>query len=328
MDTTQDSMDMDAFPTLDSNQENVGLVKKRGRPAKTSAKTTAKTIAKRKTGRRVSGDSIQSKKPASKGKVSGKRVPLKEQTNVQHKEDAEEVNEIAGQGNQDMTMDELIETKQPAKRKVPEKKTGKKSKKKQVEQTKDVEEQPAQRPKTTEVNGEFEFTPAVARQTKRTGRPAAQKPKANVNPTSSEPHQPEKIIPETQVAMEVDQSESREDNEEDDEALPQSVFRRTNNAREKIHSRQPLASRRRADSASDTERGGSDPALRRKLGEMTTKFEKLEVKFRNLREIGIIEANANFEKYKTQVQANAKGKALILTHHHHRQVNMIQPRTT
>lgn len=309
----EDTLNMDAFPTPDSNQENVGSGRKKGRPAK----ATAKKVTKSKTvGRRASGDSIPPKKAAPKKKTVAKRAPLKEKTSAQHAEDTEEVDQFAGEGNQDSAMDELVTTKQPAKRKAPAtkagKKPGKQSKKVPLEQIKVVEEESAQQPKAVEKDGEFEYTPTATRQKKRPGRPAAQKSKANMGQTAEEPRQQEKIIPETQVAMDVDQSESPEEDEEDEEALPQSVFRRTNNAREKTHQRQPLVSRKRASSASDNERGGSDPATRRKLGEMTTKFEKLDMKYRTLREEGIKEANANFEKYKTLSQANAKGNVSLL----------------
>ena len=303
-DMENDVLNMDAFPTPDSNQENAGSAKKKGRPTKATAKKFAKSKA---VGRRTSGDSIPPKKAAPKKKAGAKRAPLKEQTNARRGEDTEEVDEFAGEENEDTAMDELIETKQPAKRKAPAKKTGKQSKDKPVKQPNVVEGETAQQPKAMEKDGEFEYTPTATRQTKRPGRPAAQKSKANMRQVSVEPRRQEKIIPETQVAMEIDQSQPPEDDEEAEEALPQSVFRRTDNAREKIHQRQPLASKKRAGSTSDNERGGNDPATRRKLGEMTNKFEKLDMKYRTLREEGIIAANANFEKYKTQVEANAKG---------------------
>ncbi|KAF6225034.1 hypothetical protein HO133_010229 [Letharia lupina] len=302
-DMEDDTLNMDAFPTPDSNQENAGSAKKKGRPAKATAKKFAKTKA---IGRRASGDSIPPKKAAPKKKAGAKRAPLKEQTNVRHAEDTEEVDEFAGEGNEDMAMDELVQTKQPAKQNAPAKKAGKQSKKKPVEQMNVVEEGSAQQPKAMEKDGEFEYTPTATRQTKRPGRPAAQKPKANMRQKTVEPRQQEKIIPETQVAMEIDQPEAPASDEEDEDAVPQSIFRRTNNAREDTHQRQPTVARIRAGSISDNERGGIDPATRRKLGEMTKKLEKLDTKYRNLREEGIKEANANFEKYKMHSQANAK----------------------
>ena len=296
-DMEDDTLNMHALPTPDSNQENVGLAKKKGRPA---TATTKKITKPKANARRTSGRSVAPKKVSPKKKAGTKRAPLKEQTNVQHAEDTEEVDEFAGEMNEDMAIDELDETQQPPKRKAAARKVGKQPKKKAVKKMKVAEEEPAQQPKAMEKDGDFQYTPSTTRESKRPGRPAAQKSRANMGQTPEE-----KVIPETQVVMEVDA-------EEEEEAQPQSVFRRTNISREKSHQHQPLNSRRRAGSASDNEGGGNDPAMRRKLGEMNSKFEKLEMKYRSLREEGIVEANANFEKYKTQSQANAKGNASLL----------------
>ncbi|OQD80458.1 hypothetical protein PENANT_c035G08236 [Penicillium antarcticum] len=43
-----------------------------------------------------------------------------------------------------------------------------------------------------------------------------------------------------------------------------------------------------------------DPELRRRLGELNKKHDALEAKYRNLREIGIVEANANMDKLRRQ----------------------------
>ena len=59
--------------------------------------------------------------------------------------------------------------------------------------------------------------------------------------------------------------------------------------------------RGRAGSLSDNERG--DPNLRRKLGDVTRKFENVELKYQNLKEVGIYEATANFDRLKQQCDA-------------------------
>jgi hypothetical protein len=76
---------------------------------------------------------------------------------------------------------------------------------------------------------------------------------------------------------------------------PRPVVRNPSRSREDAHFR------RRAGSASDTERG--DPNLRRKLGDITRKFENVDLKYRNLKEVGINEANANIEKLRKQCDA-------------------------
>ena len=69
--------------------------------------------------------------------------------------------------------------------------------------------------------------------------------------------------------------------------------------------------RRRAGSASDIERGG-DPNLRRKLGDVTRKFENIDLKYRNLKEVGIAEANANMEKLRKQCEVNTAASAELI----------------
>ena len=50
-----------------------------------------------------------------------------------------------------------------------------------------------------------------------------------------------------------------------------------------------------------------EPELRRKLGDLTRKHEALENRYRNLREIGIVEANSNAEKLRKQCDSMATG---------------------
>lgn len=71
--------------------------------------------------------------------------------------------------------------------------------------------------------------------------------------------------------------------------------------------------RRRAGSASDTERAGGDPSLRRKLGDVTRKFENIDLKYRNLKDVGILEANANMEKLRKQCEATTAASTELIT---------------
>jgi hypothetical protein len=73
--------------------------------------------------------------------------------------------------------------------------------------------------------------------------------------------------------------------------------------------RQAPAVRRRAGSASDTERIGGDITLRRRLGEMTKKYESLDARYRDLREIGIKEAEANMDRLKQSMEHQSSGKS-------------------
>ncbi|KAF7510499.1 hypothetical protein GJ744_006345 [Endocarpon pusillum] len=77
-------------------------------------------------------------------------------------------------------------------------------------------------------------------------------------------------------------------------------------------SRQENVFRRKAGGSSDTERGGSDPNLRRKLGDVTRKFENIDLKYRNLKDVGILEANANMEKLRKQCEATTSASAELI----------------
>ncbi|KAI5305638.1 hypothetical protein KEM55_008917, partial [Ascosphaera atra] len=64
----------------------------------------------------------------------------------------------------------------------------------------------------------------------------------------------------------------------------------------------------RRGSSLDASKGSDTAALRRKLGDMTQKYETMESRYRQLREVGVVEANANAEKMKKQCEATATGK--------------------
>ncbi|KAL8693039.1 MAG: hypothetical protein Q9218_002055 [Villophora microphyllina] len=302
----------DALPTPESNQENARpIVKSRG---KGKAATNAATKLKPRTRRTSAGSLTEMKKAASEKKLGPKpglkRAPLKEQSNNQNPEDTEEVDdfnregEAGGQGHQSaISADELVAVKQPIKkpRAAPK---GKKPDQKPTDREK------LQQTKGITNDGEFEYTPVTARQTKppkkAPGRPPTNKTKAKGESPASQKIASEKVIPDTQdVPKEVKPSPMPLQSEEDEE-VPQSVFRRTHNAQSIARGRQPLAFRKQPGAGSDTEQSGGDPALRRKLGEMTKKFENLDLKYKKLTDVGIKEAEANFEKLKQSSEAKSR----------------------
>jgi hypothetical protein len=74
-------------------------------------------------------------------------------------------------------------------------------------------------------------------------------------------------------------------------------------------SRQPeptLSRHMRTGSASSVERGMNDPALRRKVGELTSKYESLEIRYNNLKDVASTEAQSSFEKLKNATELRAK----------------------
>lgn len=307
-----DSTMADALPTPESNQENAKpTVKGRGR-AKAAASATTK--AKSKT-RRASVRLMGEKKNAAPKKAAAKRAPLKEQSSNRNPEDTEEVDDFdrdvenEAQGHQSaVSADELVAVKQPVRKARTAAKGKKPTSKKQTDS------ETLQQIKGTANDGEFEYTPVTARQTKPSktapGRPLANKRKALPEAQVPLKVMSEKVIPDTQdVPMEVEPSELLLQSDEDEE-IPQSVFRRTNNAPANPRARQASVIRKQVGADFDIEKGGGDPSLRRKLGEMTKKFENLDLKYKRLTEVGVKDAEANFEKLKLSSEAKSKGMVI------------------
>ncbi|KAI9888146.1 MAG: hypothetical protein M1823_000081 [Watsoniomyces obsoletus] len=61
------------------------------------------------------------------------------------------------------------------------------------------------------------------------------------------------------------------------------------------------------------ETSSTDPTLRRKLGDVTRRYENLENKHRKLREIGIKEAEVNFERLKKQMQEKSDAAEKLIS---------------
>jgi hypothetical protein len=60
-------------------------------------------------------------------------------------------------------------------------------------------------------------------------------------------------------------------------------------------------------SGGEDDKTGTEPELRRRLGDLTKKYDTLENRYRNLKDIGIVEANANVEKLKKQCESMTTG---------------------
>lgn len=298
MDDELDTATPEARPTPDSNQENKPAPAKKGRGRTKAA--GAKFTKTKAPARRVSGGAVAKKKGAPRKKAAAKREPLKEQTNIQHGSDTEEVDGFDAKQDEiadpieDVSMDEAVVKRQPAAKRKPAVRGRKKAAPAKQEPEKELEQQS----KATEKDGEFEYTPTVSRQSKLVAKPAAAAQKAPVGRPKAA-----KEIPETQAEpMEMEPSSLPVD----EDAIPQSVYRQPSNFQTAPKIRQPSVLRRRAGSASDTERTSNDPTLRRKLGDLTKKFDNLELKYNNLREVGIEEAKTNFSNLKAQSEAKTK----------------------
>ena len=149
--------------------------------------------------------------------------------------------------------------------------------------------------------------PARKRQTKPKTVTVAQKA-----PTKAE--RARAPIPQTQLdPMQIEQTVP-----EDDDSTSRATVKPQAPAvsRSRPLSRQPEppvgANRYRAGSASSTERA-NDPGLRRKLGDITKKFENLDLKYHNLKEVALTEAHSNFEKLRKTTDKRAQGSQVPFT---------------
>lgn len=275
----------DATLTPESARENAVP-----RKVRAGSKSTSGRIMKTKaSGRHISGTKAGAVK-------KGKRAPLSDKTNKQcATSDTEEVEEFK---QQDVTIEEVpsgdeleasvvaIEQKRPPPSKV---KTSKSTEKiaKDISSRKRDTTQP-EVPDALRVGSRAPTSRSKPSQTKRQ--------------PSVEPKQRSDVIQETQrSATNMDDY----GDEDVDEPTPRPIARYTSVPRATSQSRQNSVPRRRAGSTSDTER--NDPAIRRKLGELTKKLENLDLKYRNVREIGIKEAEHNFERLKKQSEESRKG---------------------
>ncbi|ODH13039.1 hypothetical protein ACO22_07663 [Paracoccidioides brasiliensis] len=170
----------------------------------------------------------------------------------------------------------------------------------------------------------FQYTPLGSRQTK----PAKAPPKAKAPMRPAARRQKPPIEPEVEPEVEEeeveDEWEEREEEQEkvenEEEEVEKTVLLEKHDSTARSVSRSPTKSfwrshiqskppqtaiqQRKVGSTSDGEKGENDATLRRKLGDMTKKYENMDMKYRNLREVGILEANANVEKLRKQCEAN------------------------
>lgn len=121
----------------------------------------------------------------------------------------------------------------------------------------------------------------------------------------------EKVIPETQVeAMDVvDKNDDALEVSTVEDLAPPPMKKATNPQRGSSITRQPTIQRRRAGSGSDTER---DPALRRKLGDVTREKDKLKLQYENLKEVAVVQAEEKFDKLRKEHEASIKASAAVV----------------
>ena len=263
----EDSRDiLDENSILSTSTE--GAPPQKNAQPKKSRKRKCVTMPKPKA--RVAKASPAARKPPAKKTAAAKRKALEERVNEQDPEDEEEA-------------DEEIQETQPAK---PRGRAPAKTK---------VTKAPAKQEAISEDEMEVDQTPMVARSShasSRTAKPAPKVTSKNAGVTKQSKQAPKATVRETQQEVDPVESDTDDAMQHVEQPKPRNVSRRNSRMRHET------GFRRRAGSASDTERG--DPNLRRKLGDVTRRFENVDLKYRSLKEVGVNEANANMEKLRKQ----------------------------
>ncbi|TID23663.1 Monopolin complex subunit pcs1 [Venturia nashicola] len=277
LDYSEDDLDVE-MPTPDSQIENKAPMKRKPGPKK-AAPTTKSNVSTRRT----SAGSVLSRKMA----VAKKKKALAERAVLEDGNDTEEVDDFEQSAPPPKAKRGVKAAAAPVK---PPAKRGRK-------------------PKIAEPEPELEEEAPV--------KPAKKAPAVKVT-RGKRVKEPEPVIPETQPdPMDIEETEIPTEIPETDHPAPEPpkpLAQRATTGGVRSISRQPepLNSRhRRGGSASDTERAG-EPALRRKLGDITKKFENLDLKYRNLKELGTIEAQSNFDKLRKSCDHRAKDQEEII----------------
>ncbi|KAI2636997.1 chromosome segregation protein Csm1/Pcs1-domain-containing protein [Hypomontagnella submonticulosa] len=137
------------------------------------------------------------------------------------------------------------------------------------------------------------------------------KPKAQVEVP------PEPEIPETQpVEEEIPETQAIEVTELSVEEYDQVEDLPTHNrvgfsSAQRLQSHNIVGASRRTVAASDSEL--HEPSMRRRVGDLTRKYESLEAKYRDLREIGVKEAERNYDRLKKQSEEKANTANELIT---------------
>lgn len=297
-DETRD--ELDAFPTPDSNTENKAPTRKpRGKAAQmTKAPPAKKATAKSKTtARRASGNGVLGVKTQGAGVAkkagakSGRKV-LAEREDA-NGNDTEEVDEF---DRDDEVAVPALEVKMTRRGRPP-----KASKAQEA-----VEEEPAPAKKTRKA---VDKAPAAKKDAK---TKATAKSRTTRRAPEPEPEPEAFMIPETQPEQESDPMDVEPSIEMDE--IPESMpppprpsARRTQ--QQPRTARQTSAGPRRAGSVSDTER---DPALRRKVGELTKKLEAMTTKYETLKDAASSGKESKFDQLKKRTEQAAKDQDAVI----------------
>ncbi|KAJ4349150.1 hypothetical protein N0V95_004845 [Ascochyta clinopodiicola] len=285
--------ELNAMPTPDSNTENKAPARKaRGKaalPARSApaAKATARGRPATRVAEAKKDDGVK-KAPVK----AGRKAAAGRKNGAGSEGEEEEVDEL---DEDDVT--EAIEPVKPAKR-------GRPAKAKKVQEEEPVEEEPAPAKRGRKAAAKEPVVKKEAK-TKTTAKSRTTKRGAD---TEAEPEA--FTIPETQPeqdadAMDVEDSIEIEEIPESMPPPPRPSARRTAASR----TRQSSAGARRAGSVSDTER---DPALRRKVGDLSKKLEAMTARYETLKDAATSGKESSFEQLRKRTEQAARDQDAVI----------------
>ncbi|KAF2181330.1 hypothetical protein K469DRAFT_713752 [Zopfia rhizophila CBS 207.26] len=298
--------ELTALLTPDSAVENQAPTRKpRGKAAqKANAVPATKAAGKGKVAtRRVSGSSVLGvkKEKAAVAKRSGAKAGRKVLAEKEHANmsETEEVDEFEGEEEQVKAVEETKPTRR-----------GRPAKAKNGPEDENVAQMHRQQKKTKKTaDRQVAAKPAP--------KSRATKAKAARRAPSPEPEPEAPTIPETQPDPDPMDVEESIEVEEIPESMPPPPAPRPSarraqqqpQSRSSSTQRQPPIAHRRAGSTSDSER---DPAIRRKLGEVTKKLEAMTTKYENLKEVATSGKESNFDQLKRKTEQTAKDQDALI----------------
>ncbi|GKZ21398.1 hypothetical protein AbraIFM66951_006207 [Aspergillus brasiliensis] len=151
---------------------------------------------------------------------------------------------------------------------------------------------------SVQTDGGFEYTPSTGRQRKSLDKPEDR----------PEPPKRQRRKPEVEENNDAPDDESPAPDVVDETVLqdapvePRSVSLSPAKRRQSQRGTYSSPSKSRLGGTAD-DKTNVEPELRRRIGELTKKCDTLENRYRNLKEIGIVEANANMEKLRKQCES-------------------------
>lgn len=299
--------------------------RQRGRPKATATKAPAKAPAAKVSAPKVTKPKPVARKTRSTATVAPKQRGTRarpaqaisdsvetELSDASHDNDVTDEHELNGLSEDELDSPETAAVRPPPKRALKSQRTPapQRGRKKAAE-------------KQVVKDGEFEYTPTASREEKSVtqSRSRAQKVATPVEPTPSpEPEQQSDDGHEHEIEdededygvqdgpAEVEETVPSEHSDSDSPLLLSSPLKSLiHELTDKAHAKTPTQRRTTIGRPDNAGSAANEAALRRKLGETTKKLESMEAKYRNLREVGIVQASANVEKIRKECENLAAG---------------------